>query len=635
MNGLAQSDSAYLQQHAHNPVQWWPWSAESLEAAAAKGQWLLVSIGYSACHWCHVMEREIFEDAECAAYMNAHFRNIKVDREERPDVDQAYMAAALALSGQGGWPLNVVCLPDGRPIWASTYLPKDRWLAALAKLVEIRDHHADVPGPYAQKLVDALEGAALPASADGLTAWAPEAWPWTEDAPAWDPDHGGLRGAPKFPLPALWASLHRLPPHAPYAAAQTHSVKTLRAIFHSGSYDALRGGLFRYSTDAAWHVPHFEKMAYDNGLWLRWAAQIFSITGDTRDRRAFEATANWLLREMQRSDGLFCAALDADTDGKEGASYVWTEAELEAALGSPRSAEALNLLRAQGPTWEGSHVLHWHPLEGRPSEAWTSLLDVLRPAALARPLPFRDDKSVHAWNAWIGVGLLEGALHIPAWKESALGAAEAHMAQFGPVEGRCAHVSYSGKPAQGWAFLDDLAGSLALCMAAAQLSLDPRWIARSEALLAYADEHHWDGHAYLYAAKTQPEPAFLAQYDWEDDVLPSAQAQLARALIYVGHLRTNPGMLERAKDLVARAAHVAASPAQSMSWWSLVPSLAPGTEHLLLPASYSHPVRIPAHWWLWGPAEAEVPPFGQVCHESACTLAFETESSLHAYLQSL
>jgi uncharacterized protein YyaL (SSP411 family) len=412
-------------------------------------------------------------------------------------------------------------------------------------------------------------------------------------------------------------------------------VKTLRAIFHSGSYDALRGGLFRYSTDAAWHVPHFEKMAYDNGLWLRWAAQIFSITGDTRDRRAFEATANWLLREMQRSDGLFCAALDADTDGKEGASYVWTEAELEAALGSPRSAEALNLLRAQGPTWEGSLVLHWHPLEGRPSEAWTSLLEALRPAALARPLPFRDDKSVHAWNAWIGVGLLEGALHLPAWKESALGAAEAHMAQFGPVEGRCAHVSYSGKPAQGWAFLDDLAGSLALCMAAAQLSLDPRWITRSEALLAYADEHHWDGHAYLYAAKTQPEPAFLAQYDWEDDVLPSAQAQLARALIYVGHLRTNPGMLERAKDLVARAAHVAASPAQSMSWWSLVPSLAPGTEHLLLPASYSHPVRIPAHWWLWGPAEAEVPPFGQVCHESACTLAFETESSLHAYLKSL
>ena len=189
--------------------------------------------------------------------------------------------------------------------------------------------------------MDALEGAALPASADGLTAWAPEAWPWGEDAPAWDPDHGGLRGAPKFPLPALWSSLHRLPPKAPYAAAQAHSVKTLRAIFHSGSYDALRGGLFRYSTDAAWHVPHFEKMAYDNGLWLRWAAQIFSMSSDATDRRAFEATANWLLREMQRSDGLFCAALDADTDGKEGASYVWTEAELEAALGSPRSAETL------------------------------------------------------------------------------------------------------------------------------------------------------------------------------------------------------------------------------------------------------------------------------------------------------
>ena len=172
--------------------------------------------------------------------MNAHFRNIKVDREERPDVDQAYMAAALALSGQGGWPLNVVCLPDGRPIWASTYLPKDRWLAALVKLVEIRDHHADVPGPYAQKLVDALEGAALPASDDGMAAWDMDAWPW-EDPPAWDKDHGGLRGAPKFPLPALWTSLHLLPPEAPFAAAQAHSIHTFRAIFHSGSYDALRG----------------------------------------------------------------------------------------------------------------------------------------------------------------------------------------------------------------------------------------------------------------------------------------------------------------------------------------------------------------------------------------------------------
>ncbi|HAB35249.1 MAG TPA: thioredoxin domain-containing protein, partial [Cryomorphaceae bacterium] len=157
MNQLARSHSAYLLQHAHNPVDWWPWGAEALEAAAAQGQWLLVSIGYSTCHWCHVMEHEIFEDQECAEFMNAHFKNIKIDREERPDVDHAYMQAALALNGQGGWPLNVICLPDGRPVWASTYLPKDRWLGALERLVAVQQNQEGVAGPYAQRLTEALE----------------------------------------------------------------------------------------------------------------------------------------------------------------------------------------------------------------------------------------------------------------------------------------------------------------------------------------------------------------------------------------------------------------------------------------------------------------------------------------------
>ena len=210
MNQLAKSSSAYLQQHAHNPVNWWPWGAEALESAAAQGQWLLVSIGYSTCHWCHVMEREIFEDAECAAFMNQHFKNIKVDREERPDVDHAYMQAALALNGQGGWPLNVVCLPDGRPVWASTYLPKSRWLGALERLVEVQQNQQEVAAPYAQRLADALEAAArIPAPQKE------ELLVLTEDMVAaerarWDLDHGGFKGAPKFPLPSHWMHLMTL-----------------------------------------------------------------------------------------------------------------------------------------------------------------------------------------------------------------------------------------------------------------------------------------------------------------------------------------------------------------------------------------------------------------------------------------
>lgn len=633
MNQLAPSSSAYLQQHAQNPVHWWPWGAEALEAAAAQGQWLLVSIGYSTCHWCHVMEHEIFEDAECAAFMNQHFKNIKVDREERPDIDHAYMQAALALNGQGGWPLNVVCLPDGRPVWASTYLPKARWLGALERLVEAQQRQQEVAGPYAQRLADALEAAArIPSPKEAGFPVLTEEMMAAERA-RWDRDHGGFKGAPKFPLPAHWMHLMTLEMEGPTKRAiEQQAEKTVEAIFNSGSYDRVRGGLFRYSTDAVWKVPHFEKMAYDNGLWLRLCAKLYAHTSSERTAQAFERTAEWLQREMRLENGLFAAAMDADTDGVEGGSFTWADSALEDALGTEAAYRLRKLLESQGAFWEGRWILHWHPAQGRPTLDWTSHLEALKPFALKRSLPFRDPKCIQAWNAWICSGLAEGAALIPAWKDFALTSAEAHWATFQPGVTGSPHVKYPEKSAEGQAFLDDLAASAHAYIAVAQLTGQGVWLHRAASLVEAADAH-WTGEAYTFAAHRQDNPAFLVHYDWEDDVLPSAQSTMASSLLRLGHLLGRATWVERARSLTQRAlSHESLSAERAWSWWALAPWVGENAEHVIIREG-EMPEHPPTHP-LWGPGDLPADVYGQVCTMQACTLALKTKDEFDAYLRS-
>ena len=631
MNQLARSHSAYLLQHAHNPVDWWPWGAEALEAAAAQGQWLLVSIGYSTCHWCHVMEHEIFEDQECAEFMNAHFKNIKIDREERPDVDHAYMQAALALNGQGGWPLNVICLPDGRPVWASTYLPKDRWLGALERLVAVQQNQEGVAGPYAQRLTEALEAAGqipTPTDADLPTLSVSMR---SEEAARWDTEHGGFRGAPKFPLPGHW--LHLLGVQSAGEAwpeVLDQATKTVGAIYYSGSYDGVRGGLFRYSTDGVWKVPHFEKMAYDNGLWLRLCARLYERDQQEVFASAFHQTAEWLLREMRLEDGLFAAAMDADTQGIEGGSFTWTFEELEAALGPEDAKSFRRILEAQGAAWGQRWVIHWHPAQGLPPSAWTDRLSALKPSAMERALPFRDSKCIQAWNAWIVSGLAEGARLFPDYQAVAFEAAEAHWATFKPGEYGSPHVKYPEKHASGQAFLDDLAASAHACISLAQGTGKMMWLERAVAFVEAA-ENHWNGSAYFFATPRQEDPAFIAHYDWEDDVLPSAQSTMASCLLRLGHLLGRPEWTERACALVARAlSHPSLASDRAWSWWELAPWTRPEAAHLLLREGLSLE-RSPNHP-LWGPGDLPANVYGQVCTMKACTLVLNSKSDLDAYL---
>ena len=356
-NRLAQETSPYLLQHRDNPVDWYPWGEEALRRARELDRPLLLSVGYSACHWCHVMERESFEDPATAAYMNEHFVCVKVDREERPDVDALYMEAVQAMSGHGGWPMTVFCDPDGVPFYGGTYFPPDesRGMPSFRMVMEaVVDAFAEPPrGAARAGAADA--GAAGGDRRDRARRRAPGA-ELLEEALATllesaDPERGGFGGAPKFP-PA--SALELL-----LARGETeHVERTLDAMMAGGIYDQLGGGFSRYSVDAAWLVPHFEKMLYDNALLARAYLHGWQALGHERYRRVCEETLDWVLREMRGPEGGFYSALDADSEGEEGRFYVWTPAEIREVLG-PEAAEAIDFYGVtEAGNFEGRNVLH-------------------------------------------------------------------------------------------------------------------------------------------------------------------------------------------------------------------------------------------------------------------------------------
>lgn len=430
-NRLATSTSPYLLQHAHNPVDWYPWGEEALARARAEDLPILLSVGYSACHWCHVMERESFEDEDVAAFMNERFVNIKVDREERPDLDEIYMQATLALNqGHGGWPMNVFLTPQLEPFFAGTYFPptdsrQPSWLRVLSALSEAwqtkREDVAKTAGSLARML---REGVAQPAHG-------PLGRPLLEAACAalarsYDERRGGFGPAPKFPRAdaiALLLRHHATSPSDSGEAARSRemAIETLLAMGRGGIYDQIGGGFARYSTDAAWLVPHFEKMLYDNALLVPAYLLGYQASGEGLLRQVAQETLDYLLREMVSPEGAFYSATDADSEGVEGKFFCWTLAELEEALGpelAPRAA-AYYGASARG-NWEGTNVLHTpRPLDEvaaelglEPRELRRSLLEIKRVLygrRLRRVHPGLDDKVLTSWNGLALSALAAGA----------------------------------------------------------------------------------------------------------------------------------------------------------------------------------------------------------------------------------
>tara|TARA_B110000858_G_scaffold29586_1_gene31896 strand:+ start:20344 stop:22233 length:1890 start_codon:yes stop_codon:yes gene_type:complete len=626
MNQLTDESSAYLQQHASNPIHWHPWSKGILNKAASQNKWLLISIGYSTCHWCHIMEKEIFEDRHIADKMNEYFINIKVDREEHPDVDHAYMSAAIALTGGGGWPLNIVCLPNAKPIWASTYLPRENWINAINKLHQINIKSPDIAEDYAEKLILALNDAKekkYPLKKN--ISWINFK---EKTASLWDYNFGGKKGSPKFPMPntLMQYLLTNLPDF------EEHSLKSLKNIYHSGSYDILRGGLFRYSTDSRWMIPHFEKMLYDNALWIRFTAKAFHHSKDSLAYESFKKTKNWLLNEMELPSGLFAAAIDADFNGEEGLSYVWTNKQLDSALGDAaddfKAQLNDNSISFNNKGW----ILH-NLAEKKNKTIWDNSIKKLKPLALKRDLPFVDKKSICSWNALTCISLLEGFLATGEDYFSSIKSSKAHWLEFQLDTKNPVHICYPDLTKKNDAYFDDLAFSALLALRISQATLDISWLTKCEILIDFIfDQFKGEEKKYFsYQRLNNLNHTFINFEDWEDDTIPSSLAAMAECLIVCGHLLHSEKKRNEGENMIRNACNKAFdNPDRYSTWINLFPFSNPDSKHLKISGNHRiHPLpyfRSP----LWGPCDNKH--FAaEVCTMNSCQIAHKSIDELSKY----
>lgn len=454
MNRLASATSPYLLQHADNPVDWWPWSDEAFAEARRRDVPVLISVGYAACHWCHVMAHESFEDPAVGKLLNDNFVSIKVDREERPDVDAVYMTATQAMTGQGGWPMTVLAAPDGTPFFCGTYFPRANFVRLLESVTTAWRDQREAVLQRGAAVVEAIGGAqavggpTAPLTAKLLDAAADQL------GREYDSVNGGFGGAPKFP-PHM-NLLFQLRHHQRTGSERTLEIvrHTAEAMARGGIYDQLAGGFARYSVDGHWTVPHFEKMLYDNALLLRVYTQLWRLTGDRLARRIAGETAAFLLDDLGTEAGGLASALDADTDGVEGATYAWTPAQLIEALGTDDGRFAADLFRVTdtGSFEHGTSVLELardiDDVDPEVADRWQRVRTELRAVRDLRPQPARDDKVVAAWNGLAITALVEYAtltgdpVTATAARDLAGVLAERHM-----VDGRLRRVSRDGRSA--------------------------------------------------------------------------------------------------------------------------------------------------------------------------------------------
>jgi len=554
VNQLQHETSPYLLQHANNPVEWYPWKPIAFERARRENKPILVSIGYSACHWCHVMEHESFEDAETAAFMNAHFINIKVDREERPDVDQIYMEACQIMNGNGGWPLNCFLLPDGRPFFAGTYFPphpahnRPAWLQVLNNLYHAyRDRYADVVQQAEQLMENIASGNQVFRKTELLEQT--DAVVFSPVLPQnicfglqqrFDTTYGGFGGAPKFPGTMNLSFLLDYQHYTGEEAARDHVHFSLRKMIGGGIYDQLGGGFSRYTVDQAWLVPHFEKMLYDNALLLSVLAKAYRQEPQPLYAQTIAETLAFVAREMTSSEGGFYAALDADSEGEEGRFYVWSQAEIDQQLGprSPLFCQVYGVSPAGN--WEGHNIL-WRAreLEEVAAEqgmdaatAQTQLADArgqLLKVRDQRIRPGLDDKHLLSWNALLISAYCHAyhALGEESYRQAAHRAVQFVQAKMTTPTGELWHTYKAGK-AQYQGFLDDYADWIAALLdmytVTFELTFIDQAVAFTEFVLAnFLDES--DNLFYFTSATQKDVP--LRRKEMYDNAVPSGNATMA------------------------------------------------------------------------------------------------------------
>lgn len=569
MNKLANSTSPYLLQHANNPVNWYPWGAEALQKAKDENKLIIVSIGYSACHWCHVMEHESFEDEQVAAVMNEYFVCIKVDREERPDVDQIYMSAVQLMSGRGGWPLNCICLPDQRPIYGGTYYRKQDWTSILFNLADLYKQKPEEAEDYAVRLTDGIQRFETLDRIEEQPQYSKA--DLEEIMKAWrkhlDRVEGGVGKAPKFPMPNNWISLMRYGYLMQDDDIASAVQLTLKKMADGGIYDHVGGGFARYSVDGLWHVPHFEKMLYDNAQLLSLYAEAYTWRPDDSYKQITAEIIDFAVRELSSPDGGFYSALDADSEGVEGKFYTFTKEEIVAILGDEADIFCIYYHITSEGNWpeEKTNVLF---RRGKDSELTDSLgidlnemLNKVSAARLkvfearsARIRPGLDDKILASWNGLMLKGLCDAyrAFGEQRYLDTALKNAQFIVDNLIDENGKLSRIyKKPGSTAPDVAFLDDYANVIYAFIAMYEVTFDETWLNHAKllaerALLYYYDQT--DG-IFFYTADDD-EQLIARKTEIMDSVIPASNSVMARCFKRLGLLFDNEQYLEVSSQLL-------------------------------------------------------------------------------------
>lgn len=565
-NHLIKETSPYLLQHAHNPVNWYPWTKVALEKATKENKLLVISIGYAACHWCHVMEHESFEDTSIAHVMNDHYISIKVDREERPDVDHVYMDACQTITGSGGWPLNIIALPDGRPIYAGTYFNKEKWRQLLVYFsdVYVKDKaslikQAEAVAMHTSQMHFKPDHSSTDSSVQVLDSMLAN---WL---PRMDMKNGGNVGAPKFPMPSNHQFLLELYFHQKNQKVFEFTKLSLDKMCNGGIYDQLGGGFSRYSVDDKWLVPHFEKMLYDNAQLISLYATAYRLTGNERYATVVAQILDWIDHDMTSPEGSFYSSLDADSDGEEGKYYVWKYDEVENLLGNDATL-ILEFYNLSPPgNWEnGKNILHREQsikkfatsnglLITELSKMIENANDILLKERNKRVKPATDDKTITAWNAMMITAYLDAfkVFHKKEYLEKAQKNAEFLMVKCMTSEYRL-NRNYKNGRSNINAYLDDYAFVIEAFLSLYDATFEPRWLTIANSINEYTVHHFYNKklHIFNYTSSLD-KPLISNNIEVEDNVIPSSNSVMANNLFRLGTITDNKSYIEMSTRMTA------------------------------------------------------------------------------------
>lgn len=571
-NDLIHESSPYLLQHAHNPVDWKPWNKQVLEEAKASKKLMIISIGYAACHWCHVMEKESFEDSTVAAIMNEHYISIKVDREERPDVDQTYINAVQLMTGNAGWPLNVITLPDGRPIFGGTYFQKEAWMQALDQIQELYETEPQKLMEYASRLEEGIKSLDLiqlntdtiDFSTFDLVA------PLDQWKNSLDTIDGGSRGAPKFMMPNQLQFLLRIAAKNNDQELKKYVNLTLEQMAFGGLYDQVGGGFARYSTDERWHVPHFEKMLYDNAQLVSLYSQAYRLEKNPLYKKIVKETLEFIHRDLSHEEGVFYSSLDADSDNsegilEEGAFYTYTMEELKNLIiddwnlfaayynvneyGLWKEEQKYVLIRTLGDDqFAAQHSITEEELHEKVA-TWKSTLMLFRES---RPHPRLDDKTLTSWNALMLSAYVEAykSFQEPTYLEAALKNAEFIRAKQQRSDGGLFHSYKKGKSTIN-GYLEDYAAVIDAFIALYEITLNQEYLLNADSFAKYAYDHFYDEQKHMfYFTSSDDDEIITRNFDYRDNVIPSSNSMMAKNLFRLAHHFDNATYRETALQML-------------------------------------------------------------------------------------